>query len=156
AGIDNAAIVVSVGIFRIELDSARVVGNGAVEVALNAICGTAVVVGHSIFGIELDRLRIIGDGAVEVALEAICDAAVGVGGRILRTKVDPLGVVGEGGVEVVFGFIWEAAVEVGARQVFLIFATRLNNLRAAGNRLIVGAVVSVAPGSGLRLLRRRG
>jgi hypothetical protein len=62
-----------------------------------------------------------------------------------------LRVVGDGAVKVALGFICEAAVEVGARQVFLIFATCLNNLRAAGNRLIVGAVVSIAPGLGLRL-----
>ena len=47
----------------------------------------------------------------------------------------------------------QAAVEVGTRQVSLIFTARLNHSRAAGNRLIVSAVVSITPSLGWRLLR---
>ena len=89
----------------------------------------------------------------EVARDAICEAGVGVGPGLSRIELDPLRVVRDGVVEVAFVTICEAAVEVGTRQVSMILTAGLNDLRAACNRLIVSAVVSIAPSLGWRLLR---
>ena len=56
----NASGQVGGGVFRIEPDRLVILGNRAVEVALEAPGDAAVVVGFVIFRIEQDRLVVVG------------------------------------------------------------------------------------------------
>jgi hypothetical protein len=66
------AIVAGCG-FGIEFDRLAVIGDSAVEFALEAIRRAAVVIGGR--GAALDRRAVIGDGAIEIALRPVGKAA---------------------------------------------------------------------------------
>jgi hypothetical protein len=53
----HAAVVVGLGILRIESDRLVEIGGCPVEVALGAPCGAAIDVGVPIFRVEPDRLE---------------------------------------------------------------------------------------------------
>ena len=60
APLDDAAVVIGVGVFRIEFDGTGVVGYGSIEIALSLLGVAALVVGTGIFRIEFDRASVVG------------------------------------------------------------------------------------------------
>src|SRR5689334_8004777 len=109
----NAAVVVGLGILRIEPDCLVEVRDRPVEVALGAPGAAAVVVGVREFRTKPDRFGIVRDGAVEVVLGFPNKAAAVIGFGILRIEPDRLVEVRDGPVVVALGGPGGGAVGVG-------------------------------------------
>jgi hypothetical protein len=59
---------VGVGVFWVELNGFRVVGNGAVQIALGFLNTTTVEVGGGVLWVEVNGFRIVSDGTNLVAI----------------------------------------------------------------------------------------
>src|SRR6516164_3933119 len=149
----RSAISDGLGVFRIKLEHLVEVLNSPIVLALVYVGATAIVEGIAVVRIKLDRQVEVLNGAVNLADLVVSTATIIEGNGLVGIKLDRLVEVSNGAVKVAFVTICDAAVEVGTRQVSLIFTARLNHSRAAGNRLIVSAVVSITPSLGWRLLR---
>jgi hypothetical protein len=78
------ATVIGPGVVRVDADCARVVGDGAVVIALEPVREAAIAIGEGVPRVDVDGLRAVSDGEVMLALAAVGNAAVVVGYGVLR------------------------------------------------------------------------
>ena len=88
---DNTADVVGFDVFWIKLQSAGVIDNSAVKVALGLLGESAVVIGRGRFWIKLQGTGVIGNGTVKVAIGVLSSATFDViscGGTCNRAALE--------------------------------------------------------------------